>query len=107
MHYDNFFLILKVSCGLFATKSPIFYVGILLPHRRNPNFPQVAIILTSMMTRRRTLRLGEGARCNVLVKNLRPSREVKERILNPQPRQRVTELIVTRRAFITRGNPLF
>ena len=55
------------------------------------------------MVRPRTLRLGEGARCNVLVKNLRLSREVTERILNPLPRQRVTDLIVTRRAIITRG----
>ena len=107
MHYDNFFLIVKVSYGLFATKSPIFYVGILLPYHRKPNFPQVAIILTSMMTRRQSLCLGKGARCNVLVKNLRPSREIKERILNPQPRQRVTDLIITRRAIITRGSSTF
>jgi len=59
------------------------------------------------MTRRRTLRLGEGARCNVLVKNLRPSREIKERILNPVPRQRVTDLIVTRRAIMTRRRATF
>jgi hypothetical protein len=70
-------------------------------------FPQVVIILTSTMVQRRSLRLGEGARCNVLVKNLRPSREIKERILNPQPKQRMTDLIVTRRAIITRGNSLY
>ncbi len=69
-------------------------------------FPKVVIILTSTMVRRRSLRLGEGARCNVLVKNLRPSREIKECILNPQPKQRVTDLIVTRQAIITRGNSL-
>ncbi len=59
-------------------------------------FPQVVIILTSIMVRRWSLRLGKGARCNVLVKNLRPSRKIKERILNPQPKQQVTDLIVTR-----------
>ena len=57
----------------------------------------------STMVRPRTLRLGKGARCNVLVKNLRPSREITKRILNPLPRQRVTDLIVTRRAIITHG----
>jgi hypothetical protein len=67
-------------------------------------FPQVVIILTSTMVQCWSLRLGEGARCNVLVKNLRPSREIKERILNPQPKQRVTDLIVTKQAIITRGN---
>jgi hypothetical protein len=65
--------------------------------------PTIFIILTSTMARSRPLRLGEGARCSVLVKNLRPSREIKERILNPLPRQRVTDLVVTRRAIITRG----
>ena len=48
------------------------------------------------MVRRRSLRLGEGARCSVLVKNLRPSREITERILNPLPRQRMTDLVATR-----------
>ena len=65
--------------------------------------PTIFIILTSTMARSRTLRLGEGARCNVLVKNLRPSREITERILNPLPRQRVTDLVATRRGIITRG----
>jgi hypothetical protein len=59
------------------------------------------------MVRPWTLRLGKGARCNVLVKNLRPSREINERILNPLPRQRVTDLIATRRAMITRGRSTF
>ena len=59
------------------------------------------------MARSRTLRLGEGARCSVLVKNLRPSREIKERILNPLPRQRGTDLVVTRRAIITRGRSTY
>jgi hypothetical protein len=55
------------------------------------------------MVRPPTLRLGEGARSSVLVKNLRPSREITERILNPLPRQRVTDLVATRRGIITRG----
>jgi hypothetical protein len=59
------------------------------------------------MVRPRTLRLGEGARCNVLVKNLCPSREIKERILNPQPKQRVTDLLVTRQAILRRGKSTY
>ena len=55
------------------------------------------------MARGSTLRLGEGARCSVLVKNLRPTREVTQRILNPAPRQRVTDLVAVRRGNITRG----
>ena len=48
-------------------------------------------------------RLGEGARCSVLIKNLRPSREVEQRIVNPAPRQRATDLVAVRRGNITRG----
>ena len=59
------------------------------------------------MVRPPTLRLGEGARCSVLVKNLRPSREITERILNPLPRQRVTDLVATRRGIITRGRSTY
>ena len=55
------------------------------------------------MPRGRILRLGEGARCSVLVKNLRPTREVSQRILNPAPRQRVTDLVAVRRGNITRS----
>jgi hypothetical protein len=55
------------------------------------------------MVRPPTLCLGEGARCSVLVKNLRPSREITERILNPLPRQLVTGLVATRQGIITRG----
>ena len=50
-----------------------------------------------------TLRLGKGARCSVLVKNLRPTREVTQCILNPAPRQRVTDLVAVRCGNITRG----
>jgi hypothetical protein len=60
-----------------------------------------------MMVRPWTLRLGKGAKCNVLVKNLCPSRKIKERILNPQLKQRVTDLLVTRRAILTRGKSMY
>jgi hypothetical protein len=100
-YYDDFFLIVEVSCCDHNCKSPIFYVGVLLPYHR------VVIILTSTMMRPWTLRLGKGTRCNVLVKNLRPSREIKERILNPQPKQRVTDLLVTRQAILTRGKSTY
>jgi hypothetical protein len=59
------------------------------------------------MARSQTLRLGKGARCSVLVKNLRPSCEIKERILNPLLRQRVTDLVVRRRAIITNGRSTY
>jgi hypothetical protein len=92
------FFSLSRSVVVATTANPqIFYVGILLPHRR------VVIILTLTMMRPWTLRLGKGARCNVLVKNLRSSREIKGRILNPQPKQRVTDLLVTRQAILTCG----
>ncbi len=55
------------------------------------------------MARGSTLRLGEGARCSVLVKNLCPMREVTQRILNPAPHQRVTDLVAVRRGNITHG----
>ncbi len=55
------------------------------------------------MPRGRTLRLGEGARCSVLVKILRPTGEVSQRILNPAWHQRVTDLVAVRRGNITRG----
>jgi hypothetical protein len=55
------------------------------------------------MAQGNTLRIGEGARCSVLVRNLRPTREVTQRILNPVPRQCVTDLVAVRRTNITRG----
>ena len=48
-----------------------------------------------------TLRLDKGARCSVLVKNLRPTREVTQLILNPAPRQGVTDLVAVRHRNIT------
>jgi hypothetical protein len=59
------------------------------------------------MVRRPTLRLGEGARCSVLVKNLCPSREITEHILNPLPMQRITDLVATRQGIITRGRSTY
>ncbi len=52
-------------------------------------------------------RLGEGARCSVLMKNLRPSREVEKRIVNPAPHQRTTDLVAVRRGNITRGRSTY
>jgi hypothetical protein len=54
-----------------------------------------------------TLRIGEGARCSVLVKNLRPTREVTQRILNPALHQRVKDLVVVRRGNITRDGAMY
>ncbi len=55
-----------------------------------------------MMARGNALHIGKGTRCSVLVKNLRPSREVTQQILNPAPHQRVTNLVAVRCANITR-----
>jgi hypothetical protein len=59
------------------------------------------------MVRPWTLHLGEGARCSVVVKNLRPSREITERILNPLPRQRVTDLVAMRQGILTHGRSTY
>ena len=59
------------------------------------------------MVRGATLCIGEGARCSVLVKNLRPMREVTQRILNPVPRQHVTDLVAIRHGNITRGTLMY
>jgi hypothetical protein len=48
------------------------------------------------MARSPTKRLGEGARCSVLVKLLRPSREVAEALPNTTAQQRLDDLIATR-----------
>ena len=47
------------------------------------------------MARPRTKRLGEGARCSVLVKFLRPSKEVAEALPNATAQQRLENLIAT------------
>ena len=48
------------------------------------------------MPRPPTKCLGEGARCSVLVKLLRPSREVAEALPNTTAQQRLDDLIATR-----------
>ena len=53
------------------------------------------------MARGGTLRIDKGARCSVLVKNLRPTREVTQHILNPALRQRVSDLVAVRCGNIT------
>ena len=59
------------------------------------------------MRRGSSLCIGEGARCSVLVSNLRPSKEVSERIVNAVPRQRVEDLVAVRRGIITRGGKTY
>jgi len=88
-------------------KSPIFLCrnSIKLCRKIISFFFYKKIILT--MVRPPTLRLGKGARCRVLVKNLRPSCEITECILNPLPRQHVTDLVATRRGIITRGRSTY
>jgi hypothetical protein len=55
------------------------------------------------MAQGNTLRIGKGARCFVLVRNLCPTRELTLCILNPAPRQCMTDLVAVRHANITRG----
>jgi hypothetical protein len=47
----------------------------------------------TMRLPRARLCLGEGARCSVLLKYLRPSKVVAETILNPMKDQRLDDLI--------------
>jgi len=56
---------------------------------------------------RARLRLGEGARCSVLLKFLRPSKIVAETILNPVKDQRLDDLIAVSREVTTRGGKTF
>ena len=51
--------------------------------------------------------LGEGARCSVLVKYLRPSKAVADAIVNPVAGQRVDDLIAVKREMMTRGGKNF
>ena len=55
------------------------------------------------MARRPKLRLGEGATCSVLVKFLRPTREVKEKYPHNVPDERVDGLVAVRAGRKTRG----
>ena len=59
------------------------------------------------MRRGSSLCIGEGARCSVLVSNLRPSKEVSERIVNAVPRQRVEDLVAVRQGIITCGGKTY
>jgi hypothetical protein len=59
------------------------------------------------MVLRARLCLGEGARCSVLVKYLRPSRAVAEAIVNPTAGQRVDDLIAVKREMTMRGGKNF
>ena len=59
------------------------------------------------MPRRPALIPGEGAKCNVLVSMLRPTREVAQRTVNRVPNQRVHDLVATRGAIQTRGQATF
>ena len=51
--------------------------------------------------------LGEGARCSVLVKYLRPSKAVADAIVNPVAGQRVDDLIAVKREMTTRRGKEF
>ncbi len=59
------------------------------------------------MARPRALRIREGATCSVLVKRLRPSRNVAEAILNASANQRVEDLVATHHAITTRNSRSF
>ncbi|MBM4179814.1 MAG: hypothetical protein FJ211_10875, partial [Ignavibacteria bacterium] len=61
----------------------------------------------STMPRPLVLRLGEGATCSVLLKFLRPSREVSERFPNAAPTQRLDDLVAVRFAVVTRGRSTY
>jgi len=56
---------------------------------------------------RARLCLGEGARCSVLLKFLRPSKVVAEAIVNPVKDQRLDDLIAVSREVTTRGGKTF
>ena len=59
------------------------------------------------MPRRPILRLREGATCSVLVKFLRPSREVSKRFPNAVLTQRLDDLVAARFAVVPRGCNLY
>jgi hypothetical protein len=51
--------------------------------------------------------LGEGARCSVLLKFLRPLKVIAETILNPVKDQRLDDLIAVSCEVMTRGGKSF
>ena len=59
------------------------------------------------MAPRARLCLGEGARCSVLLKYLRPSKTVADAIVNPVAGQRLDDLIAVRRQETTRRGKTF
>ena len=59
------------------------------------------------MPRSRSLRIGEGATCSVLVKRLRPSQAVAAAIPNASVNQRVDDLVATCHAVTTRRGHTF
>ena len=86
------------------------------PIAENPTWEYVTNILRSLditkkipqiMAPRARLCLGEGARCSVLLKFLRPSKTVAEAIVNPVKDQRLDDLIAVRREVTTRGGKSF
>ena len=54
-----------------------------------------------------TLCLGEGARCSCLAKFIRPSKDVAEALVNPDPGRRIDDLIAVSRDVMTRGGKNF
>ncbi len=54
-----------------------------------------------MMARGATLHIGKGT--SAFIKNLCPTREFTQRILNPALHQHLTDLVMVRRGNITRG----
>jgi hypothetical protein len=61
----------------------------------------------TMRPPRARLCLGEGARCSVLLKFLRPSKVVAETIVNPVKDQRLDDLITVSREVTTWGGRTF
>ena len=51
--------------------------------------------------------LGEGARCSCLAKYIRPSKDVSEALVNPEPGRRIDDLIAISRDVTTRGGKTF
>lgn len=62
---------------------------------------------TSTMTRSGILRIGEGARCSVLLSMLRPSQAVAERFPAIMPRQRLDDLMAVRHEMVTRNRSTY
>jgi len=86
--------------GIFFGEEQCLYMGIILVlcRKQTPLTKH-----QSTMPRPPTLRLGEGATCSVLLKFLRPSREVSEKFPNAVPTQRLDDLVAVRFAVVTRG----